>query len=126
MKKVSKEINLSNGIVYHLQSEIGKVMVGQGQLVGRVLMALLADGHVLLEGVPGLAKTLLVKTVARAIQADFARIQFTPDLLPADLIGTQIYKPQSHEFTVRSAPARRDATPPSRCSSSHAEHGNQG
>lgn len=87
-----------------LLAEINKVMVGQETLVERVLIALLADGHILLEGVPGLAKTLLVKTVAQAIQADFARIQFTPDLLPADLIGTQIYNPRTSEFSVHKGP----------------------
>ena len=85
-------------------AEVNKVMVGQENLVERVLIALLADGHVLLEGVPGLAKTLLVKTIAQTIQADFSRIQFTPDLLPADLIGTQIYNPRSGEFTVHQGP----------------------
>jgi MoxR-like ATPase len=79
-------------------------MVGQEALVERVLIALLADGHILLEGVPGLAKTLLIKTVSEAIQADFARIQFTPDLLPADLVGTQIYNPRSSEFSVHQGP----------------------
>ncbi len=87
-----------------LLTEINKVMVGQEALVERLLIALLADGHVLLEGVPGLAKTLLVKTAAEAIQADFARIQFTPDLLPADLIGTQIYNPKTGEFSVHRGP----------------------
>ena len=87
-----------------LHSEINKVMVGQEMLVERVLIALLADGQVLLEGVPGLAKTLLIKTVAQAIQADFSRIQFTPDLLPADLIGTQVYNPRSSEFSVHQGP----------------------
>ncbi|MEZ4862526.1 MAG: MoxR family ATPase [Caldilineaceae bacterium] len=87
-----------------LRSEINHVMVGQETLVDRVLIALLADGHILLEGVPGLAKTLLVKTVAQAIQAEFSRIQFTPDLLPADLIGTQIYNPQSATFSVHKGP----------------------
>ncbi|MEM7031006.1 MAG: MoxR family ATPase [Chloroflexota bacterium] len=87
-----------------LLSEINKVMVGQEMLVERVLIALIADGHILLEGVPGLAKTLLVKTVAQAIQGEFARIQFTPDLLPADLIGTQIYNPRSSEFSVHKGP----------------------
>ena len=87
-----------------LLNEINKVMVGQEALVERVLIALLADGHILLEGVPGLAKTLLIKTVSEAIQADFARIQFTPDLLPADLIGTQIYNPRSSEFSVHQGP----------------------
>jgi len=70
----------------------------------RVLIALLADGHILLEGVPGLAKTLLVKTIAQAIQADFSRLQFTPDLLPADLIGTQIYNPKSGDFSTHRGP----------------------
>ena len=74
--------------LHDLRAEINKVIVGQEALVDRVLIALLADGHILLEGVPGLAKTLLIKTVAEAIDADFARLQFTPDLLPADLIGT--------------------------------------
>jgi MoxR-like ATPase len=87
-----------------LLAEINKVMVGQEALVERVLIGLLADGHILLEGVPGLAKTLLIKTVSEAIQADFSRIQFTPDLLPADLIGTQIYNPRTGEFTVHEGP----------------------
>jgi MoxR-like ATPase len=87
-----------------LLAEINKVMVGQEALVERVLIALLADGHILLEGVPGLAKTLLIKTMAQAIQADFSRIQFTPDLLPADLIGTQIYNPRTTDFSVHQGP----------------------
>ena len=87
-----------------LLAEINKVMVGQETLVERVLIGLLADGHILLEGVPGLAKTLLIKTTSEAIQADFSRIQFTPDLLPADLIGTQIYNPRSGEFSVHEGP----------------------
>lgn len=87
-----------------LLSEINKVMVGQEALVERLLIALLADGHILLEGVPGLAKTLLVKTAAEAIHAHFARIQFTPDLLPADLVGTQIYNPKTGEFSIHRGP----------------------
>ena len=87
-----------------LLSEINKVMVGQEALVERVLIGLLADGHILLEGVPGLAKTLLIKTVSEAIQADFSRLQFTPDLLPADLVGTQIYNPRTTEFSVHRGP----------------------
>jgi len=87
-----------------LLAEINKVMVGQEALVERVLIALLADGHILLEGVPGLAKTLLIKTLADAIRADFSRIQFTPDLLPADLVGTQIYNPRTTEFSVHQGP----------------------
>ncbi len=80
------------------------VLVGQRKLVERLLIGLLTDGHVLLEGVPGLAKTLAVRTVARALHLKFARVQFTPDLLPADVIGTQIYKPSTGEFTVKQGP----------------------
>ena len=87
-----------------LTAEVGKRMVGQAAIVDRVLVALLADGHILLEGVPGLAKTLLVKTLAEAIDADFSRLQFTPDLLPADLLGTQIYNPKTSEFSIHRGP----------------------
>ena len=90
--------------VNDLLAEINKVIVGQETLIERVLTALLADGHILLEGVPGLAKTLLVKTTAKAISAQFARIQFTPDLLPADLIGTQVYNQQMGVFAVHRGP----------------------
>ena len=87
-----------------LDAEIRKAIVGQDRLVERALVALLADGHILLEGVPGLAKTLLIKTMGQAIQAGFSRIQFTPDLLPSDLIGTRIYNPQRGEFSVQKGP----------------------
>ena len=87
-----------------LDAEIRKAIIGQDRLVERALVALLADGHILLEGVPGLAKTLLVKTIGQAIQAGFSRIQFTPDLLPADLIGTRIYNPRTGEFSVQKGP----------------------
>ena len=87
-----------------LLAEINKVIVGQPALIARVLTALLADGHILLEGVPGLAKTLLIKTTAEAIHAHFARIQFTPDLLPADLMGTQVYNAQLGIFAVHRGP----------------------
>ena len=90
--------------LHDLRAEINKVIVGQEILVDRVLIALLADGHILLEGVPGLAKTLLIKTVADAIDADFSRLQFTPDLLPADLVGTQIYNPKTGEFVTHQGP----------------------
>jgi MoxR-like ATPase len=90
--------------VNDLLAEINKVIVGQPTLIQRVLTALLADGHLLLEGVPGLAKTLLIKTTAEAIHAHFARIQFTPDLLPADLMGTQVYNPQLGIFAVHRGP----------------------
>ncbi|MGE5232406.1 MAG: AAA family ATPase, partial [Deltaproteobacteria bacterium] len=84
--------------------ELGRVIVGQRALLERLLIGLLADGHVLLEGVPGLAKTLAVRTLAATVSGGFHRIQFTPDLLPADLIGTQIYSQRSGEFTVQKGP----------------------
>jgi MoxR-like ATPase len=84
--------------------EIGKVLVGQRALVDRLLVGLLTGGHILLEGVPGLAKTLAVRTLARSLRLSFSRIQFTPDLLPADVIGTQIYNPRSGEFTIKKGP----------------------
>ncbi|HYL28662.1 MAG TPA: AAA family ATPase [Gemmatimonadales bacterium] len=84
--------------------ELGRVIVGQRTLLERLLIGLLADGHVLLEGVPGLAKTLAVRTLAATVSGGFHRIQFTPDLLPADLIGTQIYNQRSGEFTVQKGP----------------------
>src|SRR6476659_8072305 len=87
-----------------LFNEIGKVIVGQNYLIERLTIGLLANGHVLLEGVPGLAKTLAVKTLANCLNVKFSRLQFTPDLLPADLIGTQIYNPQSGNFTTRRGP----------------------
>jgi MoxR-like ATPase len=87
-----------------LQGEISKVIVGQRRMVDRLLVGLLTGGHILLEGVPGLAKTLSVSTVARAIQAHFSRIQFTPDLLPADVIGTLIFNPKSQEFQPKRGP----------------------
>ena len=87
-----------------LKSEIGQVIVGQKYLVDRLIVGLLANGHVLLEGVPGLAKTLAVKTLSQCLRADFKRIQFTPDLLPADVIGTLIYSPSKGEFTNKKGP----------------------
>jgi MoxR-like ATPase len=87
-----------------LYREIARVLVGQRALVDRLLVGLLAGGHVLIEGVPGLAKTLTVRTLARALRLRFSRIQFTPDLLPADVIGTQIYNPRSGDFTVKKGP----------------------
>jgi MoxR-like ATPase len=92
------------GFVSRLTGQMGSVIVGQKYLVERLLMGILANGHILIEGVPGLAKTLAVKTLSDAIQAKFQRIQFTPDLLPADLIGTLIYNPQKAEFAVKKGP----------------------
>jgi len=87
-----------------LYREIGKVIVGQRLLLDRLLIGLLTGGHILIEGVPGLAKTLAVRTLARALRLNFRRIQFTPDLLPADVLGTQIYNPRTGEFSVKKGP----------------------
>ena len=87
-----------------LTDEIGQVIVGQSEVIERILVGLLAGGHILLEGLPGLAKTLTFRTLATAMQATFKRVQFTPDLLPADLVGTTIYNPVKAEFTVKKGP----------------------
>ena len=104
IRDLNEKVQEESAFLNNLIEEIRKVLVGQDTLVERVLIGLLADGHILLEGVPGLAKTLLVKTVSQAINADFSRLQFTPDLLPADLIGTQIYNPRTTDFTVHKGP----------------------
>ncbi|HWP81350.1 MAG TPA: MoxR family ATPase [Bacteroidota bacterium] len=97
-------IQRESAFVDTLQSEIATVIVGQKQMIDRLLIGLLCNGHILLEGVPGLAKTLTIKTLAQAIQAKFQRIQFTPDLLPADLIGTMIYNQKDGKFFTRKGP----------------------
>jgi len=104
IRELHAQVRQEATFLQDLRNEISRVMVGQETLVERVLIALLADGHILLEGVPGLAKTLLIKTTAEAINSDFSRIQFTPDLLPADLVGTQIYNPRTSEFSVHQGP----------------------
>src|SRR5215210_1247170 len=103
-QELTAQVKEASHWIKPLQDEIGRVVVGQRYLVDRLLLGLLANGHILLEGVPGLAKTLTVKTLAAAIQTGFHRIQFTPDLLPADLIGTLIYNPRSGEFTTKHGP----------------------
>lgn len=90
--------------IAQLKEEIGKVMVGQGHLVEKLFIGLLADGHIIVEGVPGLAKTTAIKCLAEAIHATFSRIQFTPDLLPADIVGTQIYSPKDGTFSIKQGP----------------------
>jgi len=104
LSQLKEKIEQESTAIKNLQREIGKVIVGQEYVLERVLVGLLADGHLLLEGVPGLAKTLLFSTLSHCIQAKFQRIQFTPDLLPADLTGTTIYNQQSGEFTVKKGP----------------------
>src|SRR3954465_6496821 len=104
IKQLNQQIEYASAFADRLRAELSKVVVGQLHMIDSLLVGLLCNGHVLLEGVPGLAKTLTVRTFAESIDARFARIQFTPDLLPADLIGTMIYNQQSASFTVRKGP----------------------
>lgn len=104
IQKLGEKIKEESAFIDHLKSEIGHVLIGQQKMVDRLLMALLTNGHILLEGLPGLAKTLAIKTLAEAISADFSRIQFTPDLLPSDVIGTQMFNLQKNEFTTMKGP----------------------
>lgn len=104
IRAIHEKVKQASVFAQALKQEIGKVIVGQDYLIERLLVGLLADGHVLLEGVPGLAKTLAVKTLARCIDTHFQRIQFTPDLLPADLLGTMIYNPKETQFIVKKGP----------------------
>src|SRR5215210_3107797 len=103
-QELTAQVKEASHWIKPLQDEIGRVVVGQRYLVDGLLIGLLTNGHILLEGVPGLAKTLTVKTLASCIHTGFQRIQFTPDLLPADLIGTLIYNPRSGEFTTKHGP----------------------
>src|SRR6187455_213206 len=103
-QEISQQVQELGRWITPLREQVAHVVVGQKYLVDRLLLGLLANGHVLLEGVPGLAKTLTVKTIASAIQTGFQRLQFTPDLLPADLIGTLIYRPQDQQFVVQKGP----------------------
>ena len=104
IKDIADVIKEESKILSNLIDEMGKVIVGQKHLIERLLIGILANGHILLEGVPGLAKTLSVMTMAKAMKIKYQRIQFTPDLLPADLIGTLIYNPRSGEFTTKKGP----------------------
>ncbi|HEY8173632.1 MAG TPA: MoxR family ATPase [Dehalococcoidia bacterium] len=101
---INERVRAQSSFVDSVKAEVAKVIVGQDVLVERLLIAMLCRGHILIEGVPGLAKTLTVSTLARAIDASFVRIQFTPDLLPADITGTTIYSPQDGQFHVRKGP----------------------
>ena len=104
LQELQSNITEASAFLSPLRAEIGRIVAGQEELVNRVLLALISNGHVLLEGVPGLAKTLLVKTVAQALDGTFSRIQFTPDLLPSDVVGTTIYNQNDHTFSVRRGP----------------------
>ncbi|MBR1769698.1 MAG: MoxR family ATPase [Bacteroidales bacterium] len=102
--ELNREIERESAFVKAITDELGKAIVGQKEMVERLLIGLLSDGHILLEGVPGLAKTLAISSLSKSINADFSRIQFTPDLLPADVIGTMIYNPQNSNFVVKKGP----------------------
>lgn len=104
IKEISNIVEKKYLFVKQIGDELGKVIVGQADIVEKLLIGLLTAGHVLIEGVPGLAKTLTIKTLSDVMQTKFQRIQFTPDLLPADIIGTTIYNPQNHEFTIKKGP----------------------
>jgi len=104
VKQIGERVEKESGLIGKIRAEIGKVIVGQEYLIQRLLMALLCNNHVLIEGVPGLAKTLSITTLAKTIKATFHRIQFTPDLLPADLIGTPVYNPKTGDFTTKKGP----------------------
>ncbi|UCD94624.1 MAG: AAA family ATPase [Candidatus Zixiibacteriota bacterium] len=104
IEEIQAVVEKESAFIEKLLSQISNVIVGQKYMIERLLVGILADGHVLLEGVPGLAKTLAVKTLSDTIDTQFRRLQFTPDLLPADLIGTMIYNPQKSDFSVRKGP----------------------
>ncbi|MFC1744593.1 AAA family ATPase [Candidatus Riflebacteria bacterium] len=104
IRAIEEEVQSLSGFVPKLREEIQKVIIGQDYMVERLLLGLLADGHVLLEGVPGLAKTTAVKTLSETMNLDFSRISFTPDLLPSDLVGTQIYSPKDGTFSTKKGP----------------------
>ena len=104
IRAINEKIERESAFVDLLIMEMNKVIVGQKHMIERLLIGLLGNGHILLEGVPGLAKTLAINTLAKAVQGDFSRIQFTPDLLPADVIGTMIYNQKENDFTIKKGP----------------------
>ena len=104
LEELKAQIEEKHLVVNRIREEIGKVLVGQRDLIDGLLMGLFTRGHILIEGVPGLAKTSAVKALADTVQADFKRIQFTPDLLPADLIGTEVYRPKTGDFVIKKGP----------------------
>lgn len=104
IKEIEEKVQKHQPLMAKVVEEVRKVMVGQDAIIERLLIGLLSDGHMLVEGVPGLAKTTAIKTLAKAIRASFQRLQFTPDLLPADLIGTQVYSPKDQTFFAKKGP----------------------
>ena len=101
LSEINERISKSSTFIDNLKQGMSQVILGQEELVNKILISMLANGHILLEGVPGLAKTLMVKTLAKLIETNFQRIQFTPDMLPADLLGTLIYNQRTGEFDTR-------------------------
>ena len=104
IRAINEKIEKESAFVDLLTMEMNKVIVGQKHMIERLLIGLLGKGHILLEGVPGLAKTLAINTLAKAVHGDFSRIQFTPDLLPADVVGTMIYSVKDNDFTIKKGP----------------------
>ncbi|MGB1217415.1 MAG: AAA family ATPase, partial [Saprospiraceae bacterium] len=104
IEALNQQIYQDSAFVDRLKEETGKVIIGQSHMIESLLLGLLAKGHILLEGLPGLAKTLAINTLSKCIDASFSRVQFTPDLLPSDVVGTLIYNPNKSEFTVRKGP----------------------
>ncbi|MEA1927841.1 MAG: AAA family ATPase, partial [Candidatus Auribacterota bacterium] len=104
IQEINEEVKVASEFIDNIRTEIGKVIVGQSYLIDRLLLGLLANGHILIEGVPGLAKSMSVQVLARAINTSYQRIQFTPDLLPADLLGTLVYNPKTGDFTTKKGP----------------------
>ncbi len=104
IRELNEKIKKESVFIQDLKNEIHKIIVGQDYVIDRIFIGLLSNGHILIEGVPGLAKTLIIKTISKCIQTKFQRIQFTPDLLPADIIGTLVYNPQTTQFVVKKGP----------------------
>ncbi len=104
IKQLIENIQLESQKIARLKSEVAKVIIGQEYMINRLLNGMLSDGHILLEGVPGLAKTLAIKSLSEAVDAEFSRIQFTPDLLPADVVGTMIYNVKENDFSIKKGP----------------------
>lgn len=104
VEQLTQQVQQESSIISSVIAEVNKVMIGQKNMIEKLLVGLLTDGHILVEGVPGLAKTTAINTLAKVLQADFKRLQFTPDLLPADLVGTQIFSPKDGTFSVKKGP----------------------
>ena len=104
IRAINEKIEKESAFVDLLVMEMNKVIIGQKHMIERLLIGLLGNGHILLEGVPGLAKTLAINTLSKAVKGDFSRVQFTPDLLPADVVGTMIYNMKDNEFSIKKGP----------------------